>query len=56
MSPVPLRLIPRFTPEPAKCNCKHGAHLFATAELVILRAGQVVRRLVPGPGGFKESV
>ena len=53
-----LRLVPleRFAPEPEKrCNCAHGAHLFATAELVVRKAGQVVRRLIPVPGGFKVS-
>ena len=57
MSAKPLRLVPleRFASEPAKCNCKHGPHVFATVELVITKAGQVVRRLVPVPGGFKEA-
>lgn len=54
MNTLPLRLVPldRDAPEPAKCNCKHGAHTFATGELIIRKAGQVVRTLVPVPGGF----
>ena len=71
MSAKPLRLVPLepFAPEPAKCNCPHGAHVFATVELVVRVGcecgkfclggkgcvGVVGRRLVPVPGGFKES-
>jgi hypothetical protein len=55
-APIPFPLV-EPTPEPfleGKPHCDHGPHLFATAELVVLRTkdGQVLRRLHATPGGF----
>ncbi len=52
---TPLRLVPP-DPDPKPCTCPAG-HTFAVAELVVHRgdvAGEIVRRLVNVPGGFRE--